>query len=277
MNPIAKEWLTRPEGLATRIRTLRERAGLSGKEFAGRLGWDPTRLSKLERGNQMPTAADVRVIAEALDQLDLLDELLALRDDARTFAQRMRDGQESVQRSYTDMVRDASVIRYFEVAYMPGFVQIEPYMRRVLEEQRDLHGVIDDVDKAMAQRRDRWEILHNDASKRFEFLLTEAVLRWRLCPPGVMARQLDRLMTVEAMDNVRLGVVPFDAVLPTTPQSKFELYDDVVAVEVAHGDEVYDDADVVAFYKRLMDRLWDEAVEGDEARQLIVSAAQSLQ
>ena len=38
--PVLEEWLTQPEGLAGRLRALRVRAGLSGKELTSATGWD---------------------------------------------------------------------------------------------------------------------------------------------------------------------------------------------------------------------------------------------
>jgi Domain of unknown function (DUF5753) len=38
-----------------------------------------------------------------------------------------------------------------------------------------------------------------DDGKRFHFVITEAVLRYRLCPPEVMLGQLDRLVTLSTM------------------------------------------------------------------------------
>jgi transcriptional regulator with XRE-family HTH domain len=252
---------------------------MSGKDFAGRLGWDPTRLSKLERGRQMPTAADLRAWVDLAGEPGALDELLGMLSNARsqqfTFQSRMRYGQSPVQKTYNELVRGATLIRYFEVAYVPGLLQVPDYMRRVFAEQVDLHNLeVDDVDQAIADRLERQQHLY-DRSKSFEFILTEAVLRWRLCPTAVMQAQLDRLQTAVGLPNVRFGVLPFGATLGTTPQNKFEAYDDIVLVEMFRGECAYDGEDA-AFYGKVMDRLWTEAAEGDEARRLIIRAADEL-
>lgn len=46
--------------------------------------------------------------------------------------------------------------------------------------------------------------------KRFHFVLTEAALRLRLCPPAVMLGQCDRLVSLSQLPNVRLGIIGFD-------------------------------------------------------------------
>ncbi|GAA3466461.1 helix-turn-helix domain-containing protein [Nonomuraea roseola] len=64
------------EALGRRLRELRTGAGLNGKEFAERLGWIATKVSKIEHGKQTPTEEDVRAWADATaapaDQAELL-------------------------------------------------------------------------------------------------------------------------------------------------------------------------------------------------------------
>lgn len=279
-NPIVTDWLTQADGLAPRLRDLRTRAGLTGKELSTAAGWDPSKVSRVETGKIKPTSADLEAWAricdatqqETHDLLDLLSEAEAFHTD---FKRRMRRGQAAVQAHYTELVRDARLIRHFETAYIPGPLQITEYARRVFSEMIELHGLdVRDVDAAIAERMQRQQYLY-DTTKQFEFLITEPVLRWVVCPPGIMRGQLDRLQIVFGMTNVRFGIIPLDVPLSTTPQNKFELYDDVAIVETFVGETTHDAKESEA-YARAMDRLWDEAVTGDEARQVILGAAQEL-
>ncbi len=281
MNPI-EEWLTQPDGLADRLRVLRTQAGLSGKELAQAVGWPPSKVSRLENGRQMPSSADVDTWARGCRaSADATRDLKRLVGEAQTvhrdWRRRMRRGQSAVQASYNQLVQDSRLIRYFETVYVPGFLQTTEYARRVLGEMVELHGLdVEDVDAAVAMRMQRQQLLY-DGAKRFEFLLAEPVLRWMICPPEVMRGQLDRLQTVVGLPNVRFGIVPLapQAPIPTTPQNSFQLYDDVAIVETFIGETLYRDAEAAA-YARVMDRLWDEAVTGEEARRLIVKASGDL-
>lgn len=114
-----------------------------------------------------------------------------------------------------------------------------------------------------------------DPGKRFEFLVAEPVLRWRTCPAEVMRGQLDRLHGVIGLSNVRFGVLPMDAPISTTPQNAFQVYDDTVFVETFVGESVHQ-GDDAATYTRILARLWDDAVEGEQARRYLVAAAQAL-
>jgi hypothetical protein len=57
-------------------------------------------------------------------------------------------------------------------------------------------------------------------------VLTEAALRFRLCPRDVMLGQLDRLVSFSALPNVRLGIIGFETQYATAPWHGFWLYDD---------------------------------------------------
>ena len=283
MEPV-EEWLTQPGALAARLRVLRVRAGLSGKALADAEGWAQSKVSRIETGRQMPSVTDIHAWASTCGAGDdVVAGLLHARDDARvahaTFTQRMRAGQASVQRTYNDLVRGATLIRHFETIYIPGLLQVPAYSRRVLEEMVSLHGLeVDDVDAALAERLQRQQSLY-DPVKRFEFLLAEPVLRFLLVPPPVMAAQLDRLQTVIGLDNVRFGIIPMGTPLAATPQNSVQIYtsdEETVAVtETFIGESWHRDTEAAA-YGRALDRMWDETTTGDDARRLIAAAAASL-
>lgn len=272
-----------PDGIAARLRLLRVQAGLSGKNLADAHGWAQSKVSRIENGRQMPGVDDVRLWAATCGAgEEVLNELLRLRDEARiahaTFRARMREGQEQVQESYNKLVADSRLIRHFETVYVPGLLQLPAYIRRVLTEMIDLHGLeIDDVEAATAARMQRQQMLY-DPSRRFEFLLAEPVLRWMLCPPAVMRSQLDRLQTIIGLDHIRFGILPMGVELATTPQNSFQIYvadEPVAIVETFIGETSYRGDDAVA-YGRALDRMWDEAATEDEARELIIAAQRAL-
>jgi uncharacterized protein DUF5753 len=72
----------------------------------------------------------------------------------------------------------------------------------------------------------------------------EAALRALICPPSVLAAQLDRLVGVIGMDTVSLGNVPFDASLKIPPADGFWILDDRLAItEDWHAELWLDDTD----------------------------------
>lgn len=279
-----EEWLTQPEGLATQLRALRARAGLSGKALAAVTGWDQSKISRIENGKQLPAPADVEAWGRACGAGDeAVRELLGLQADARvahaTFSDRMHRGQAAVQKSYTGLAASSHLIRHFETTFVPGPLQIPGYAKRILTEMIPLHGLeIDDVDAAVQERMARAQMLY-DPAKQWEFLIAEPVLRWLLPSPAVMRAQLDRLQSVIGLERVRFGIVPMDVQLETAPQNTVELYynpEGIVAVaETFIGETWHRDAEAEK-YARALDRQWKDAIEGDAARDLILRARASL-
>ena len=279
MRPI-EDWLTQPDGLAARLRALRTQAGLSSKDLATTLGWQPSKASRLENGKQMPSEDDLRAWATGVgaDQA-VADQLVAQLGEAHAvhldWKRRFRRGQAAVQRNYSDLLRDARVIRHFETAYIPGPLQTPEYARRVLAEMVDLHGSdANDIDGAVTERLARQRYLY-EPGRRFEFLISEAVLRYLLVPADVMRGQLDRLQSVIGMPNIWFGILPFGVELPTAPQNSFQLYDDLAIVETFVGETTHtgDEADA---YKRAHESLSKHAATGEAARRLILASIESV-
>ena len=279
LNPIVTDWLTRPEGLAPRLRALRTAADLTGTDLADWAGWHQSKVSRIETGKQLPAAADIRTWAtlcgapetEALDLLDLLGDVQAVHLD---WKRRTSRGQVAVQASYSELVEGSKLVRHFETAVVPGLLQTSEYARCIAIEAAAIHGTDDDPDHVVAAKLQRQHFLY-DSTKQFEFLLAEPVLRWLPCPPNVMRAQLDRLQTLIGVPNVRLGIIPLGVQLDTVPQNNFVLYDDIAKVETFVGESSHT-GDQAASYAAIMNRLWTTAVEGDAARRLIIRAADEL-
>ena len=112
-------------------------------------------------------------------------------------------------------------------------------------------------------------------------LVWEPVLRTPLPGAVAMRYQLDRLQSVIGLDRVRFGIIPLDVPLVTTPQNSVQVYveDDGphVVVETYVGEQWYDNNDPdgtvkTAAYQRAIDLQWEDAVEGEAARELILRA-----
>ena len=280
MNPNLKAKLIAPDGLATRLRVLRRASDLSGVRLAAELGWQQSKVSRIETGDQMPSSADVRAWAQACDATDQIGELLDLRilaeSNQTTWRRRNRHGLAAVQAEFNELVRRSEVVRHFETSVVPGLLQTWDYTYWVAQDVIRLHGARDTGEAAaMADMRQHRAGYVHDLSKRFEFLLAEPVLRWLPCPAEVMIAQLDRLLSVSLLPNVRFGVIPLGTRLDTAVQNSFVVYDDIVRVDTYVAEDEYS-GEAAMKYAMVLDMLWQEAVEGDDARQLIIKAAADL-
>lgn len=275
-----REWLDQPGGLAERLQRLRKTAGLTGDQLAERAGWTRAKVPKIENGRQMPTEADIQAWTEITGTPESTAELLAMLAEAqavhREWRHKLRSGQATLQVEYDELVRDAARIRNFEIMLVPGLLQTPEYARyRALEAVR-VHGASPDgVEATITARMKRGEVLY-DSSKAFEFIITEAALRYLLCPPAVMIGQFDRLMVTSRMPNVKLGIIPPGVELAIAPMIGYIIVDDVALAETFTSMETYQGAEA-AKYAEIFDALMAESVTGDDARRLITLAAEELQ
>jgi transcriptional regulator with XRE-family HTH domain len=273
------EWLAEPGGLADRLREIREGARLTGIELAGRLSWDRTKISKIENGRQWPSSDDIRAWTAACDvpgqASELLDMLTSARAQHRQWRHRARGGQAKIQADWDQLVRQAKLIRWFEVTVIPGLLQTPGYARCFVEENIREYGFPEaQADADVAARIRRQDALY-EQDREFRFVIYEAALRTRIGPLDVMAEQLDRMLNLSGLSRISLAVIPFEAQQTITPLHGFALLDDSVIYET-YAAEVTVDAEEAAVYGPVFDRLAAEAVTGDEARRLIADAAAAL-
>lgn len=281
-NPDVNDHLTRNDGLATRLR--KARGTLTMAEFAERAGWGPagkSKVSKIETGKQMPTSDDLVTWASiaGIDER-LLEQWKAMLIEAEAFRadfqKRMRQGQRAVQQEYTDLAETTTHFRFFETCVVPRYLQVREYTVEVLREYHEDYGSIDDVEAAADERQASVRHLY-DMTKRFDLLLDEPVLRTRRFSVDVMRHQLDRLQSVIGLRNVRLGIYPsLSRPVKRLSRSSFELFDDIGYIETALSDGPRLLIDDVTKLDGILKKLWTDAVEGDDARQLILDAIASL-
>jgi hypothetical protein len=77
------------------------------------------------------------------------------------------------------------------------------------------------------------------------------------------------------MDNVTLGIIPFGAEVSFAPYNSFVLSDDTLTVETFAGSDE-EAGEAAKLYHRAFDLLLASAVTGEDARRMIVQAAQRL-
>ncbi|WP_433730925.1 Scr1 family TA system antitoxin-like transcriptional regulator [Actinoplanes sp. CA-051413] len=277
---VSDGWLTAEDGLARKLREAREAARLSGNELAAATGIQPARVSRLQSGKRVPTVEEIRAwaAATALSEaetnhlLGMLDEYHSQRIDYET---RNKYGLTGAQLEYNKLFEDTKHFRTFATAQVPGYLQVADYARQILTEMQSLNKAPDDVERAVSVRLKRAEHLNN-VNKKFEIILAESSLRILLCAPDVMRAQIGSLYTLIGRPNVRFGIIPQGVRLTTTPQNAFGVYDeDLVVVETFAVDEKYR-GKVPEKYIQVMDLLWENAIEGDGARDILSDAMADL-
>ena len=270
--------------LADQLRDVRVAAGLTGRDLAARAGWHGgSKVSKIEHGTRPPSSDDVRTWCQVCGvprerAEELLAEQRAIAGMWVTYQRLNRAGLRLAQESVRPAFEQATLIRGYQPKILPGLLQTPEYATVILETARDRQGVRrDDVAAAVAERMDRQRVL-TQAGHRFEFVIEEPVLRFRLCATGVLRRQLLHLRETSRLAQVSLGIIPQHADRRgILPREGFVMFDtDLVSVELVHGVLSVTQPPEIAMYLRDFTDLASIAVYGHAARELIGAALHAL-
>lgn len=261
------------DALGKRLRELRQRANMSGRQLAESLSWPPSKVSKLENGRQTPADDDIRSWALATDSEGETEELLAalhtLEVQHAEWQRQLKTGLKPHQQEITELDARTRLFRAFESTFIPGLLQTAEYARSRFAQSLTLFKVRNDINEAVAARIQRQEILYRP-DKRFHFVLTEAALRYRLCPPEVMLGQLDRLVSLSAMPNVKIGIIGFETAYVVAPAHGFWLLDnDRVMVETFSAELNLAQPQEISLYSCIFESLAAVASYGRTARTII--------
>ncbi|MFI6393737.1 helix-turn-helix domain-containing protein [Nonomuraea sp. NPDC050540] len=278
---------TKRQRLATELRSLRDQAGVSGRELAQRIGISQSKVSRIESGAAIPTASEVAAWVGALNVSEETRELLAALSEAaftevHTWQSALR-GRAHLQDDIQELESLARTIRTFQPSVVPGLLQTAAYAQQVLAMFHRSHGG-GDTSLSLMGRMDRQLVLFEE-DRTFEFLVTEAALRWRPGPPRLLMAQLDRIFSLSTLENVSIGVIPLavEAVANSTHAFVvFEVPDDedgsetVVTVETVHANLTVQDADSVALYLTRWSLLRQMAIFEDDARAFLAELSAEM-
>ena len=271
------------EALGARLRELRfscPGGRLTGRQLAQRLGWPGSKVSKLENGRQTATPEDLQAWADATDQPDLYPELAArlagFESHIRSWRRALANGFKPLHEGLSAEIERTSEMWIWEESVVPGLLQTPEYARHVVQRYSELLGGANDVEAAVRSRAQRQEWLYRPG-RRLHALMWEAALRSLICPPSVLAAQLDRLTGMIGMDTVELGIIPFTASVKIVPANGFWVLDDrLVVAEDWHAELWLDDADNIALYSKVWRTLRESAVYGADAHNVINAARRAL-
>ncbi|MEW1833032.1 helix-turn-helix transcriptional regulator [Streptomyces sp. NPDC088196] len=206
--------------LGAELRALRAEAGLTSGEAARLVGWHQSKVSRIETGASGVKPPDVRLLLDAYQVGDpqLRDMLLVLAGSEdgggrHHWWHAYRGVLPPAYRDFISLESQASTLRTLETSVVPGLLQTPEYARAVT---RAAVGGLDNdgpdrLDALVQVRLARQDVLRADPPLELSVVLDEAVLRREVGGPGVMARQLDRLVEAAKLPQVRLQVLPFAA------------------------------------------------------------------
>jgi transcriptional regulator with XRE-family HTH domain len=272
-DPKQQQWLLEPGGIAAQLRKLQGQT--PGVDFARASGLAPSKISKLRRGQQLPKEDDIRSwVAAAGADPSVAEELIRKLGEAEehhsSFERKLQAGQEQHQRDYNELVQQAGMVKMLERSFIPRLLQTFGYARAVMVGSRNLHHAADDVDAATNARLE-CQVYLTDGKHRFEFVIDETVLTRNIATHAIMQEQMDRLLESLYLPGVRIGILPVYGDYHDVVRNSFELYGDVGMVETYHVDKAMETEQWIKSDQAMTD-IWQDAVEGEAARSLIIGA-----
>ena len=267
--------------LGTQLRRFREAASITPEQAGYAIRGSRSKISRLENG---------RVRLKSRDVTDLLT-LYGVTDEdvrARFVALASQSNSPDWWTKYSDILPDwfetylgleaaATTIRTFEVQFVPGLFQTEAYARAVLGRRTALP---EEVERRVALRLRRQEILSRPSPPRIWSVMDEAVLRRPVGGPAVMRDQFKHLIAVAELPHVTLQVVPFASGAHAGESGSFAVLrfeekdlPDVVYIEQLTGAIYLDQRADVEHYLEVVDELSIGALTPAETARFIDQVA----
>jgi transcriptional regulator with XRE-family HTH domain len=278
---------SRRRRLGGELRRHREQAGVSGRQLAERIGMSQSKVSRIESGAAIPTIPEVTAWAAAVGaSVSATETLMVLTDAAYTevhpWGAAMRD-RAHLQDDIQELENRSGLKRIYEPSLIPGLLQTAEYVRRIFMMFEPTYAERD-IPAVVAGRLDRQVALF-DPAQQFEFLITEAALRWRIGPASLLRSQLDRIASVSTLKNVSIGLIPQAVPALTHVPHGFVIFesedadgdvDALVLVETVHANLTVSGPSQVALYHRQWSLLKQMAVYGTAARDLLAQVATDI-
>ena len=200
--------------LARELARLREGRGMTIRQAAGALEWDPSKLSRVEGLQRGIIVRDVRRL---LDLYGLQDEgqreaLFELARQARQkgWWQAYADVMPGEYATLIGMEAEAAEIRTWQPDLVHGLLQTEDYARAVIRAGRP-GDTAAEVDRRVEIRMTRQQILDRPDPPRIRVVLNEGAVRRVVGGREVMRAQLRHLAAARDRAAVMVQVLPFTA------------------------------------------------------------------
>ena len=266
------------QALGQRLREIRRRAGISGRELARLSGWHESKVSKIEYGRVQPSDADIRSYCAHTGANDQLEDLLAtVHNIDAAYIEYRRQHAAGLKRGQQKSVRLAErskIMRIYQPAIIPGILQTAEYAEAILRNSAEFYQLPDDIDESVSKRLERQQFLYR-GSRKFHILIAEQALYTLVGTDAVMVGQLDRLIAAIGLSRVSLGIIPLQSG-PPMQTTNFVMFDNrMVTVEVITAELTVTQPREIAQYGRVFDILAGQSVTGEAARRLIRRAVEA--
>ncbi|MFF0150324.1 helix-turn-helix transcriptional regulator [Micromonospora sp. NPDC005203] len=260
--------------VVSELRLLRAQLRLSQEDFGKTIGYSASHVSSVETGGRQPTSEYVRAVDRGHDPL---------REDnaGGRFTRMLRELSKVDPEWLHEWIKweqEATLLRWYEPAWMPGLLQTEAYARATLA-----HNLLsqDEIEQRVASRLGRQAIIVGDRPVQLVAVIDVMVLRRPIVGrPDVMPEQLAHLAKMAQLPHVQILVVTEDAGLYPGLQGGFILATQPDGAVVAHLDhqvraQVVSSADDLANLQATWEVVRGEALSRRQSLELIKETVQT--
>ena len=270
--------------LGTQLRTLREANGVTRENAGWEIRASESKISRMELGR---VGFKERDIADLLTRYGVLDEaeraeflLLAREANVPGWWHRYSDLLPTWFETYLGLEQAASVIRTYELQFVPGLLQTHDYARAVISLACTR---AEEVERRVELRMRRQDLLTAPGAPTVWAVIDEAALRRPIGGAEVMRGQIQHLVELMAQSNITIQVMPFSFGGHAAEGGAFSILrfndpelPDIVYVEQLASALYLDKRDEVDRYGAVMERLCAVSTTPAETVDLLEKIMQEL-
>jgi transcriptional regulator with XRE-family HTH domain len=275
----------RARQLAAELRRLRDAVRLTGEEVAQRLGWSPSKVSRIETATTVASLADLRRLLNVYEvtgtQRERL-EALGRNADQRGWWDAYADTLDPDYVALIALEDQADWVRWYAAQIVPGLLQTEDYAREIVRSGSWAYPP-GEIERRVQVRINRQRVLMRENPVNLAVVLDVAVLHHQVESPQVMRAQLERLARASEQPNIDLQVLPDTAGAHPGVHGEFQIlgFPELIAADVVYLENmtgsVYVEREAEVFrYNLAFDQLQTLALSTDESRRLIGQQVASL-
>jgi transcriptional regulator with XRE-family HTH domain len=266
--------------LGGQLRKLREAAGITPDRAGYEIRASRSKISRVEHGRVSFKERDVADLLTLYGVTDTAERRrmlnLAQHANSQGWWSRYDDVMPDWFETYVGLEQATSLIRTYELQFVPGLFQTEDYARAVTA-LGHRSAPTEEIERRVSLRLQRQQILTRpDATPRVWAVIDESALRRPLGGRDVMRAQLAHLIELTELPQVTLQIMPFDRGGHSAAGGSFSILrfaepelPDIVYIEQLTGALYLDRLDEADHYREVMNSLSAEAETPIEsARQL---------
>jgi transcriptional regulator with XRE-family HTH domain len=264
--------------LGSQLRDLREAAGISPDQAGYEIRGSRSKISRLEHGRVSFKERDVADLLTlyGVTDTDRRDHMLALARQANDqgWWAKYDDVLPDWFETYVGLEQATSLIRSYELQFVPGLFQTEDYARAVtILGHRSAPAA--EIERRVSLRLKRQQLLARP-EPRVWAVIDESALRRPLGGRETMRGQLRHLLAVAELPQVTLQLMPFERGGHSAAGGSFAILrfaepdlPDIVYIEQLTGALYLDRQEELDHYREVMNSLSAEAETPDDSERLL--------